>query len=127
MLDAIFTNGAQPLEFAPLQFFRAYQWQAYVYSGVGHWPLSEMHYVTAPSNALSRGKPYPTQSAVLQPFQQYGVTYSFGAWQSHPIPLPSLHGREGSYFPVLAQPDDIVDSVVGVQPGDSGVGDWVSG
>ena len=38
MLDAIFTLGAQPLGFAPLQPFGAFSWQTYVQPGNGHWP-----------------------------------------------------------------------------------------
>ena len=47
--------GAQPLEFAPLQPFGAYPWQAYVDPGDGHCPTPGMHLVAAPSTALSRG------------------------------------------------------------------------
>ena len=48
---------------------------------------------------------------------------ALGAWQSHPIPLPSLDCGEGSSFPGFTPPDDIVnsESVVGIHPGDSGV------
>ena len=48
---------------------------------------------------------------------------ALGDLQSHPIPPPSLHGREGSSFPGLVPSDDMVDSesVVGIKPGDSGV------
>ena len=34
---------------------------------------------------------------------------ALGAWQSHRIPMPSLHGGEGSSFPGLAQPNDTVN------------------
>ena len=39
----------------------------------------------------------------------------------HPIPLPSLHGMEGSSLPGIAPPSYMVNSkcVVGVKPGDS--------
>ena len=42
---------------------------------------------------------------------------------SHPIPLPSLHGGEGYSFPDSATQYDTVysKSVVGVKLGDSGV------
>ena len=43
--------------------------------------------------------------------------------ESHPNPLPSLHGGERSSFPGLVPSDDTVDfeSTMGVKPGDSGV------
>ena len=50
--------------------------------------------------------------------------YSLGGLaESHLIPLPSLHGREGSSFPSLVPSDDMVDSesAVDIKPGDSGV------
>ena len=42
--------------------------------------------------------------------------------EGNPIPLPSPHGREGSSFPGLAPANDMVnsESVMGIQPGDSG-------
>ena len=41
----------------------------------------------------------------------YMVGYSpLEAWQSHPIPPPSLHGREGSSFLGLVPSDNTVDS-----------------
>ena len=55
MLDAMFTLGAQPLGFAPLQPLGVYPWQAYVQTGDGHWPTPDMHRVAAPSTTLSRG------------------------------------------------------------------------
>ena len=42
-LDAIFTYGAQPLEFAPLQPFGVYPWQAYMLPGDGHQSTPGMH------------------------------------------------------------------------------------
>ena len=44
--------------------------------------------------------------------------------ESHPIPLPSLHGGEGSSVPGLVPFDDTVDpgSAMGIKAGDSGVG-----
>ena len=60
----------------------------------------------------------------MHPFQQYGEAYSFEDMaESHPIPPPSLHGREGSSFPGLTAPDDMVnsESLVSVQPDESGV------
>ena len=48
---------------------------------------------------------------------------ALGAWQSHLIPLTSLHGREGSSFPGWVPPNGTVNFkyVVGIKPGDSGV------
>ena len=78
----------------------------------------------ASSTALSREQPYATKSAVLQTFQQYGKAYSFwGIAESHLIPPPSPHGREGSSFPGLVLPNDTVncESMVAMKPSDSGV------
>ena len=69
-----------------------------------------------------RREPSATQSAVHQPSNLYGGTYSLGgSLESHPIPLPSLHDGEGSSFPGLVPSDDMIDSesVIGVKPGDS--------
>ena len=92
--------------------------------GDGHWPTPSMHRVAAPSTTLSRGEPSATQSAVPKPSHLYGGAYSFGGLaESHTIPLPSLHGREGSSFPGLVPFDITVnsESVMGIKPGDSGV------
>ena len=43
MLDALLTYGAQPLGFAQLQPFAAYQWQACVQPGDCHQPTLEVH------------------------------------------------------------------------------------
>ena len=58
-----------------------------------------------------------------QQLHKYGGHTALGAKQSHPLPLPSLHGRERSAFPGSIPPDDTVNSrfVVGISPGDSGV------
>ena len=53
-----------------------------------------------------------------------GGAYSFGGLvESHLIPLPSLHGVEGSPIQGLVPSNVIVNSksVVGIKPGDSGV------
>ena len=103
--------GAQPLEFEPLQPFRAYPWQAYVQPGSGCWPTRGMHRVAASCTALSRGKPHAIQSAVPQPFLLYDGAYSFGVLaESHLMPPPSLNGGEGSSFPGLVLSDDMVTS-----------------
>ena len=56
------------------------------------------------------------------PIYMVGHT-ALGAWQSHPTPLPSLHGGEGSSFPGLFPSDDMVnfETAMGIKPGDSGV------
>ena len=67
---------------------------------------------------------HATQSAVPQPSHLYGGAYSFGGLaEIQPIPLPSLHGGEGSSFPGLVPSDDTVNSksAMGIKPGDSGV------
>ena len=127
LLDAIFTLGAQPLGFSPLQPLGVYLWQAYVQSGDGHQPTPSMHRVATPSTTLSKGESSATQSAVPQPSHLYGGAYSFGGLaKSHLIPLPSLLGREGSSFPGLVPSNDTVDSesAMGIKPGDSGVVIW---
>ena len=53
-----------------------------------------------------------------------GRAYSFGgSAESHLIPPPSLHGREGSYLPGIVPPNDMLDSksVVGIKHGYSGM------
>ena len=117
MLDALVTNEAQPLGFAPLQSFGAYTWP-----GNGHGPSPGMHCMTALSTTLSGEA--STQSAVLKSFQLYGGAYNFGGLaESHIIPLPSLQGGEASSFPGLVSSNDTVnsESVMGIKPGDSSV------
>ena len=90
----------------------------------GHWPTPGMHRVAAPSTTFSMGEPYATQSAVPQPPHLYGGVYSFGGLAvSHSISLPSMHGGEGSSFPGLVPPDDMVISeyAVDIKTGNSGV------
>ena len=114
--------GDQSLGFAPLQPFGVYPLQAYVQPGDGHWSMSGMHRVAAPSATLGRGEPSTTQLAVPQPPHLYGGAYSLGgSVRSHPIPPPSLHDGKGSSFPGLVPSDDTVDSesVMGIKPGDS--------
>ena len=91
--------GAQPLGFAPWQPFGVYTWQAYVQPGDGHQSTIVLHRVAAPSATFGRVEPSATHSAVPQPID---AVYSLGgSIESHPIPLPSLHNREGSSFPGL--------------------------
>ena len=113
--------GVQTLGLAPWQPFGVYPWQAYVQPGDGHWSTPGMHQVAAPSATLARVEPSATHSTVPQPI---GRVYSLGgSIESHPIPLSSLSGGEGSSFQGLVPSDDAVDSdsVMGIKPGDSGV------
>ena len=90
--------------------------------GDGHQSTPGMHRMLAPSATLGRGEPSATHSAVPQPF---GGAYSLGdSLESHLILPPSLHDGEQSSFPGLVPSDDMVDSesVMGIKPGDSGVG-----
>ena len=116
--------GAQPLGFAPLQPFGVFAWQAYVQPGDGHWSMPGMHRVAAPSATLGRGEPSVTHSAVPQPSHPFGGACSLGgSVESHLLPLPSLHGGEGSSFPGLVPSDDAgnSESVMSIKPGDSSV------
>ena len=115
--------GAQPLGFAHLQPFGACTWQAYVQPGDGHQPTLGMHRVAAASTTSSSGSLLLlNQLLPSQTIYMMGHT-ALGAWQGHPIPLPSLHGGEGSSFPGLVPSNDMVnsESVMGIKPGDSGV------
>ena len=69
------------------------------------------------------GGPFCYSSAVPQPSHLFGGAYSLGgSVESHLIPLPSLHGGEGSCFPGLVPSDDACnsESVMGIKPGESG-------
>ena len=113
-----------PLGLSPLQPFGAYPWQEYVQPGDGHQPTPGMHRVAAASTTLSMGEPTATQSAVPQSSLLYGWTYSFGGLaDSQSIPLPFLHGGEGSSFLGLVPSNDTVDSesAMGIKPDDSSV------
>ena len=118
--------GAQPLLFAMPQPYGVYPWHAYVPPGDGPWRIPRVQQVTAPSTAASIWELYATHSSFPQPFHQYGGAYSSGTWQSHPIHLPSVNGREGSSFPSCVSPKAVLDSrsVMGIKPGDSGVVIW---
>ena len=89
-----------------------------------HWSTPGMHRVAAPSSTLSRWKPSTTQSVVTKPSHLYSGAYSLGGLaESHPIPLPSLHDKEGSSFPGLVPLDDMInsESLMGIKPGDPSV------
>ena len=49
--------------------------------------------------------PNPTQTTVLQPFNQYDGHTALEL-ASHTIPLPSLQGSVDIFFPGLISPDD---------------------
>ena len=79
--------------------------------------------MAASSTGLSRRILLPL-SQLSSSHSEYSGAYHFGCLaENHPIPVPSLHGGEGPSFPGLAPPNDMVnsESVVGIQPGDSGV------
>ena len=79
--------------------------------------------MTAPSTALSRGS-LLLLNQLSSSHSNYMVRHTaLGAWQSHPIPPPSLHDGERSSFLGLVPSNDTVDSesLVGTKPGDSGV------
>ena len=92
--------------------------------GDGHWPTPGMHRVSTSSTPLSRGSlMLLNQLFPSHPIYIVGHT-SLEAWQSHLIPLPSLHGGEGSSFPGFVPSYDMIDSesAMGIKPDDSGVG-----
>ena len=77
----------------------------------------------APSTALSMGSLILLSQLSSSHLNNIMGCTALGTQQSHPIPLPSLHVWEGSSFPGLVPPDDMVDSesVLGLTPGNSGV------
>ena len=95
MLDAVFTNGALPVGFTPLEPFGAYPWQTYVQRGIGHWSTPGMHRVAAPSTAFSRGS-----LLLLNQLSSSHSNYMVGhtgleTWQriTHSLHFPCLVGR----------------------------------
>ena len=112
--------GAQPL--ASWQPFGAYLQKAYVHPGDGLRPMPGMHWVDAPSTALSRGSLTVPSCPPVIPALWWWIEPGDSA-VSHPFPLPSLLGVKGPSFPALVQPDDTVNSkfVVGIKPGDFSV------
>ena len=88
----------------------------------GHWSMPGMHSVAAPSATLRRG------SLLLlsllfpnHPIYMVGHT-ALGAWQSHPIPLPSLYDGEGSSTGLVPSDNTVnSESVMDIKPGDSSV------
>ena len=87
-------TGAQQLGCEPLQPFGAYQWQAYVQPGNGHWPTQDMHRVIAPSTTLSR-RSVMLLNQLFPAIPTIWGAYSFGGLaESHLIlHLPCIMGR----------------------------------
>ena len=105
-----------PLEFTHARHMGATWW----------WSLAHTRYAQSGCSLhyIKLGEHYAAPSAVPQQSHLYDGAYSFGGLaESYPIPLPSLHGGEGSSFPGLVPSNDTVDSesVMGVKPGDSGI------
>ena len=112
--------GAQPLGLVPPQSFREYLWQAYVSPSVGLWPMSGMHCVVPPSTPLSRGALCYSNSC-LPAIQSIWWDIQLWEFNSHPVPLPSVHGRESYSFSGSVPTNYMTasKSVDGVKPGDS--------
>ena len=109
--------GPQLLGLTSPQPFKMYPWQAYGPPGDGPWPTSGVHHVAAPPTSSRRRELCAPHSAVPQPFHQCGQAHSLrGLAESHPIPLPYLHGQEWSSYPGCVPPDDLIHSksVVGI-------------
>ena len=116
-------TGVQPLGFVPLQPFRAFPWQHMCILVIvidqcqecSEWLLPPLLWV---GGTLSYWVSCPSAVPTIW------WAYSFGdLTESHLIPSPLLHGREGSSFPGLVPPNNTVDSesVVAIQSADSGV------
>ena len=75
------------------------------------WCWFVAHSRDALSSCFELGVSHATQTAVLQPFNQYGRAHSFGSSEeSQLIPPSSPHGRKGSSFPGLVPSYDTLDS-----------------
>ena len=76
-----------------------------------------------PSTALSRGNLVLLYQLISSHSSNKSGNTALGAQPSHPIPLPCLHGREGSSFLGLVAPNEGVKfkSVVGMKSVSSGV------
>ena len=124
MLDAVFTYGGSTIGVCTI----AALWSLHVAGICATLQCSLAHTRYAQSgcflHCFGLGEPHATESDVPKSSQLYSEAYSFqGLAESHPIPLPSLHGGEGLLFPGLVPSNDTVnfESVVGIKPGDSGV------
>ena len=126
MLDAIFPSGGSTIgicTIANLWSLPVDRHKCNLVKAIGpHQVCTEL---STPSTTLSRGEPCATQSAVPQPSHIYRRAYSiWGLGKgSHLIPLPFLHGGEGSSLPGLVPSNDTVDSesAMGIKPDDSGL------
>ena len=81
-----------------------------MHSGDGLRPMLGKHQVAAPSTALSRGG--LMLLIHLSSYSSHMVGHTdCRAWQTVILcPLPSLHGKEGSPFPVLVPTNNMVNS-----------------
>ena len=79
--------------------------------------------MAAPHTAFSRGSLMLLRQLFTNHSSHMVGHTDSGAWQSHPIPPPFLHGGDRSSFLGLVPPDDTVNSelALGVNPDDSGV------
>ena len=126
MLDAVFTYGGSAIGVYTI----ATLWSSPIVGICASWWWSSVHTRYAQNGcssiALSRGSlMLLTQLPCSHP--NYMVWHTaLGAWQSHLIPLTSLHGGEGSFFPGFIPSDDTVDfdSAIGIKPCFSGVVMW---
>ena len=97
-----------------------YPWQAYVSPGAVLQPILGVCWVAAVSTALIR--------CSLMLLIELSCSHSIHMvghidwlFHSHPIPMPSLHGWDGSSFPGFVQPNNMIfsQSVVGFKPDNS--------
>ena len=96
---AMFTNGGSTITVCIAANLLSVPLAGICAPGADLWPMPRMHQIAAPSTASSSGE---LQGIVDQS--------ALGVWQSHPIPSPSLHGREGSSISGCVPPIDTVDS-----------------
>ena len=81
--------------------------------------MAHAHVMGAPGCFYLGGDPHATQQSSSYSLNIMGHT-ALGAQQSHPIPLASLHFREGSSLPDLNPvPQSTQNPVADVKPGDS--------
>ena len=88
----------QQLMSAPLKLFGSHPGQAYVHPGDGYLPTPGMHQVAAASTTSSKGSLLLLSQLSSSHSNNMVEHTAVGAWQSHTIPLPSLHGRVGLLF-----------------------------
>ena len=112
----MFINRGLTTGVATLQPFGIYPWQTHVLPGDGLCPMPRVHWVAALPTASSRVETNTSHSAVPSHSRNMVRHTALKAWKSHLIPLPSLHGKNGSSSPGGASPDYLVNSksVVGL-------------